>query len=93
MSGDLRARYLKVHAKLLLITRRSSRGIQYTAQLRRETTRENFESIHGRRDMTSNEDIANDIILFFSGTGNGLYKRRYRVFSVSPDGIRVNYLS
>ncbi|MEA4914475.1 MAG: polyphosphate kinase 1 [Christensenella sp.] len=84
--------YLKVHAKLLLITRRSPKGIQYTAHVATGNYNENTANLYTDVGiLTSNEDIANDIILFFRELGMDYTSGGYRVFSVSPDGIRQKF--
>ncbi len=84
--------YLKVHAKLLLITRRSSRGIQYTAHVATGNYNEKTSNLYTDVGiLTSNEDIANDIILFFRELGMDYTSGEYRVFSVSPEGIRRKF--
>ncbi len=84
--------YLKVHAKLLLITRRSPKGIQYTAHVATGNYNEKTANLYTDVGiLTSNEDIANDIILFFRELGMDYTSGGYRVFSVSPDGIRQKF--
>ena len=84
--------YVKVHAKLLLITRRSPKGIQYTAHVATGNYNEKTANLYTDVGMlTSNEDIANDIILFFRELGMDYTSGGYRVFSVSPDGIRQKF--
>lgn len=84
--------YLKVHAKLLLITRKSPKGIQYTAHVATGNYNEKTSNLYTDVGiLTSNEDIANDIILFFRELGMDYTSGGYRVFSVSPDGIRQKF--
>ncbi len=81
--------FLKVHAKLLLITRRSPKGIQHTAHVATGNYNENTANLYTDVGiLTSNEDIANDIILFFRELGMDYTSGGYRLFHVSPDGIR-----
>ena len=84
--------YLKVHAKLLLITRKSSKGIRYTAHVATGNYNENTANLYTDVGiLTANEDVANDIILFFRELGTGYTGEEYRLFDVSPVGIRQKF--
>lgn len=81
--------FLKVHSKLLLVTRNTTKGLKYTAHV--ATGNYNEETAKLYTDvgiLTSNEDIAKDIMLFFRELGTGVTWENYRVFDVSPNGIR-----
>lgn len=81
--------YLKVHAKLLLITRNTPKGIRYTAHVATGNYNEKTANLYTDIGiLTANEDIAKDIILFFRELGAGVTGEVYRVFDVSPGGIR-----
>ena len=81
--------YLKVHAKLLLITRKSPKGIVHTAHVATGNYNEKTANLYTDVGiLTSNEEIANDIILFFRELSMDYTGEDYRVFHVSPDGIR-----
>lgn len=84
--------YLKVHAKLLLITRKSSKGISHTAHVATGNYNEKTANLYTDVGiLTSSEDVANDIILFFRELSMGYTGEEYRVFYVSPDGIRKKF--
>lgn len=84
--------YLKVHAKLLLITRRSSKGIVHTAHVATGNYNEKTANLYTDVGiLTSNDDIANDIILFFRELSMDYTGDEYRVFHVSPGGIRKKF--
>jgi polyphosphate kinase len=84
--------YMKVHAKLLLITRRSASGIQHTAHVATGNYNEKTANLYTDVGiLTANEDIANDIILFFRELSMDYTGEEYRVFHVSPDGIRKKF--
>lgn len=84
--------YLKVHAKVLLITRKSSKGIVHTAHVATGNYNEKTANLYTDVGiLTSNEDIANDIILFFRELSMDYTGEEYRVFHVSPDGIRKKF--
>ena len=84
--------FLKVHAKLLLITRKSSKGIAHTAHVATGNYNEKTANLYTDIGiLTSNEDIANDIILFFRELSMDYTGEEYRVFYVSPDGIRKKF--
>lgn len=81
--------YLKVHSKLLLITRNTPKGVKYTAHVATGNYNEKTANLYTDIGiLTSNEDIANDIILFFRELGAGVTGEDYRIFDVSPNGIR-----
>ncbi len=81
--------FMKVHAKLLLITRRAPKGLQYTAHVATGNYNENTSTLYTDVGiLTSNEDIASDIILFFRELSMDETGESYRVFHVSPGGIR-----
>ncbi len=81
--------YLKVHSKLLLVTRNTPKGIRYTAHVATGNYNEKTANLYTDIGiLTSNEDIAKDIILFFRELGTGVTGEDYRVFEVSPGGIR-----
>ena len=81
--------YLKVHSKLLLITRNTSKGLSYTAHVSTGNYNEKTANLYTDIGiLTSDEDIAADIILFFRELGAGVTGEDYRVFDVSPNGIR-----
>ena len=81
--------YLKVHSKLLLVTRNSAKGIRYTAHVATGNYNEKTANLYTDIGiLTANEDIAKDIILFFRELGAGVTGEEYRVFDVSPNGIR-----
>ena len=81
--------YLKVHSKLLLVTRNTSKGIRYTAHVATGNYNEKTANIYTDIGiLTASEDIAKDIILFFRELGTGVTGEDYRVFDVSPGGIR-----
>ncbi len=80
---------LKVHSKLLLVTRNSSKGLRHTAHIATGNYNENTANLYTDIGiLTSNKDIANDIMLFFRELGTGLTDDQYHVFHVSPYGIR-----
>ena len=84
--------YLKVHAKLLLITRKSPKGIVHTAHVATGNYNEKTANLYTDVGiLTSNEDIANDIILFFRELSMDYTGEEYRVFHVSPGGIRKKF--
>lgn len=84
--------YMKVHAKLLLITRRSASGIQHTAHVATGNYNEKTANLYTDVGiLTAKEDIANDIILFFRELSMDYTGEEYRVFHVSPDGIRKKF--
>ena len=81
--------YLKVHSKLLLVTRSGSKGISYTAHVATGNYNEKTANLYTDIGiLTADEDIAADIILFFRELGAGVTGENYRVFDVSPGGIR-----
>ena len=81
--------YLKVHSKLLLVTRNSAKGLSYTAHVSTGNYNEKTANLYTDIGiLTSDEDIAADIILFFRELGAGVTGESYRVFDVSPGGIR-----
>ncbi len=81
--------YLKVHSKLLLVTRNTPKGIWYTAHISTGNYNEKTANLYTDIGiLTSNEDIAKDIILFFRELGTGVTGDDYRMFDVSPGGIR-----
>lgn len=84
--------YLKVHAKLLLITRKYAKGISHTAHVATGNYNEKTANLYTDVGiLTSSEDIANDIILFFRELSMDYTGEEYRVFHVSPDGIRKKF--
>lgn len=84
--------FLKVHAKLLLITRKTSKGIAHTAHVATGNYNEKTANLYTDVGiLTSNEEIANDIILFFRELSMDYTGEEYRVFHVSPDGIRKKF--
>ncbi len=84
--------YMKVHAKLLLITRKSSKGIQHTAHVATGNYNEKTANLYTDVGiLTCNEEIANDIILFFRELSMDDIGEAYRVFHVSPAGIREKF--
>lgn len=84
--------FMKVHAKLLLITRRSAKGIQHTAHVATGNYNEKTANLYTDVGiLTSNDDIASDIILFFRELSMDYTGEEYRVFNVSPDGIRKKF--
>jgi polyphosphate kinase len=84
--------FMKVHAKLLLITRRSPKGIQHTAHVATGNYNEKTANLYTDVGiLTSNEDIASDIILFFRELSMDYTGEEYRVFDVSPVGIRQKF--
>lgn len=81
--------YMKVHSKLLLITRKIPKGLAYTAHISTGNYNEDTANLYTDIGLlTSNEDIAKDIILFFRELGAGKQDEKYRVFDVAPDGMR-----
>lgn len=81
--------YLKVHSKLLLVTRNTPKGITYTAHVATGNYNEKTANLYTDIGiLTSNEAIAKDIILFFRELGAGMTGEEYRIFDVSPGGIR-----
>ncbi|MDD5018277.1 MAG: polyphosphate kinase 1 [Eubacteriales bacterium] len=81
--------YLKIHSKLLLVTRNSPKGLRYTAHISTGNYNEKTANLYTDIGiLTSNEDIAGDIILFFRELGTGITGEEYRLFDVSPNGIR-----
>ena len=81
--------YLKVHSKLLLVTRSGAKGLSYTAHISTGNYNERTANLYTDIGiLTADEDIAADIILFFRELGAGVTGENYRVFDVSPDGIR-----
>ncbi|NLI52731.1 MAG: polyphosphate kinase 1 [Clostridiales bacterium] len=84
--------FMKVHAKLLLITRKSPKGIQHTAHVATGNYNEKTANLYTDVGiLTSDEDIANDIILFFRELSMDDTGEEYRLFSVSPDDIRQKF--
>jgi len=84
--------FMKVHAKLLLITRMSPKGIQHTAHVATGNYNEKTANLYTDVGiLTSSEDIASDIILFFRELSMDYTGEEYRVFNVSPDGIRNKF--
>lgn len=80
--------FLKVHSKLLLVTRKASRGFSYTAHISTGNYNEKTASLYTDIGLlTSNEHIARDIMQFFRELGSGA-GGEYRALSVSPGGIR-----
>ncbi len=81
---------LKVHSKLLLVTRNSPKdGLTYTAHVSTGNYNEKTTNLYTDIGiLTSNEDIASDIVLFFRELGAGVAGEKYQLFDVSPDGIR-----
>ncbi len=80
---------LKVHAKLLLVTRTTPKGLRHTAHISTGNYNETTTRIYSDVGLlTSNIDIANDIILFFREIGAGALAGSYKTLSVSPNGIR-----
>jgi len=80
---------LKVHAKLLLITRSTPKGPRHTAHISTGNYNELTTRIYSDVGLlTANDDIANDIILFFREIGAGASAGPYKTLSVSPNGIR-----
>jgi len=81
--------YLKVHAKLLLVTRNTPKGIRHTAHVATGNYNEKTANLYTDIGiLTDNENIAGDIILFFRELGAGVTGENYRLFDVSPGGIR-----
>ena len=84
--------YMKVHAKLLLITRKFAMGIQHTAHVATGNYNEKTANLYTDVGiLTSNEEIANDIILFFRELSMDDTGETYKVFDVSPAGIRNKF--
>jgi polyphosphate kinase len=84
--------FVKVHAKLLLITRRSPKGILHTAHVATGNYNEKTANLYTDVGvLTSSEDIASDIILFFRELSMDYTGEEYRIFDVSPDGIRQKF--
>lgn len=80
---------LKVHAKLLLITRNTPKGPRHTVHISTGNYNEMTTRLYSDVGLlTANSDIANDIILFFREIGAGAPAGIYRTLSVSPNGIR-----
>lgn len=84
--------YLKVHAKLLLITRKTAKGIAHTAHVATGNYNEKTANLYTDVGiLTASEDIANDIILFFRELSMDDPGEPYRLFHVSPGGIRNHF--
>jgi len=84
--------FVKVHAKLLLITRRSPKGIQHTAHVATGNYNEKTANLYTDVGiLTSSDDVASDIVLFFRELSMDYTGEEYRVFDVSPDGIRQKF--
>ena len=81
--------YLKIHSKLLLVTRNSQKGLQYTAHISTGNYNEKTANLYTDIGiLTSDEMIASDIIQFFRELGTDVTGEEYRLFDVSPNGIR-----
>jgi polyphosphate kinase len=80
---------LKVHAKLLLVTRNTPKGPRHTAHISTGNYNEITTRVYSDVGLlTANSDIADDIILFFREIGAGSAAGPYKTVSVSPGGIR-----
>ncbi len=80
---------LKVHAKLLLITRTTPKGLRHTAHISTGNYNEITTRLYSDVGLlTANNDISNDILLFFRELGAGASAGNYKTLSVSPGGIR-----
>ena len=80
---------LKVHAKLLLITRSTSKGLQHTAHVSTGNYNENTARQYGDIGLlTARREIADDIVLFFRELCAGVPAGSTRLLDLSPDGIR-----
>lgn len=81
---------LKVHAKLLLITRNTPAGIRHTAHIATGNYNENTTRVYSDIGLLSSDaHIAQDIMLFFRELGADAPAGKYRSLSVSPGGIRA----
>jgi polyphosphate kinase len=86
--------YIKVHSKLLLITRKTAKGIAYTAHISTGNYNEDTANLYTDIGiLTSNEEIAHDITLFFRELGAGKTDEEYRIFDVSPESLRIKLYS
>ena len=80
---------LKVHAKLLLITRSTAKGIRHIAHIATGNYNENTTRLYSDIGiLTSNMHICGDIVRFFRDQGSGSTAGTYHSISVSPCGIR-----
>lgn len=80
---------LKVHAKLLLITRSTAKGIRHIAHISTGNYNENTTRIYSDIGiLTTDPIISNDIVRFFRDRGSGTTGGSYHNIRVSPDGIR-----
>lgn len=81
---------LKVHAKLLLVTRSTAAGIRHTAHISTGNYNEHTTRLYSDIGLlTSDAHIAHDILLFFHELGAGAPAGAYRSLGVSPGGIRA----
>lgn len=81
---------LKVHAKLLLITRNIPAGIRHTAHVATGNYNENTTRLYSDIGLlTSDTHIAQDIMLFFRELGADAPAGTYRSLHISPGGIRA----
>lgn len=79
---------LKVHAKSILITRKSKRGIDYICHLGTGNYNENTAKLYTDIGiLTSDNIIAADLMNFFNDLA-GSEKEEYQKLLVSPNGIR-----
>lgn len=80
---------LKVHAKLLLITRSTPKGLQHTAHISTGNYNENTARQYGDIGLlTARREIADDIVLFFRELCAGVPAGPTRLLDLSPGGIR-----
>ena len=81
---------LKVHAKLLLITRNTPAGIRHTAHIATGNYNENTTRVYSDIGLLSSDaHIAQDIMLFFRELGADAPAGKYRSLCISPGGIRL----
>jgi len=79
---------LKVHAKSILITRKSKRGIEYISHLGTGNYNENTAKLYTDVGiLTSDRVIAEDLLNFYSDLA-GNERQEYQKLLVSPKGIR-----
>ncbi len=80
---------LKVHAKLLLITRTTPKGLQHTVHISTGNYNENTARQYADIGLlTARRDIADDIVLFFRELCAGVPAGPTRLLDFSPGGIR-----
>lgn len=86
-------RELKVHSKLLLITRKSGKTVRYITQIGTGNYNEKTSAIYTDLSlMTANKDIAADAVTFFNALSMGLLVEHSNFLLVAPKCLRNRIL-